>query len=130
MRVMSEETMADIISFVNQYFCDKHTIPSVGKIAQGVGIPRSTAYRYLVEMNNRGMIEYDGKARMIRTPIIRKFAPESAPCPFVGAIPCGSAQIKEENVREYIRLPVSLFGKGKFYILEVSGDSKIGRAHV
>ena len=64
MRVMSEETMADIISFVNQYFCDKHTIPSVGKIAQGVGIPRSTAYRYLVEMNNRGMIEYDGKARM------------------------------------------------------------------
>ena len=125
MRVMSEETMADIISFVNQYFCDKHTIPSVGKIAQGVGIPRSTAYRYLVEMNNRGMIEYDGKARMIRTPIIRKFAPESAPCPFVGAIPCGSAQIKEENVREYIRLPVSLFGKGKFYILEVSGDSMV-----
>lgn len=117
--------MADIISFVNQYFCDKHTIPSVGKIAQGVGIPRSTAYRYLVEMNNRGMIEYDGKARMIRTPIIRKFAPESAPCPFVGAIPCGSAQIKEENVREYIRLPVSLFGKGKFYILEVSGDSMV-----
>ena len=125
MQVMSEETMVNIISFVNQYFCDKHIIPSVGKIAQSVGIPKSTAYRYLVEMDNRGMIEYDGKARMIRTPIIRKFAPESAPCPFVGSIPCGSAQMEEENVREYIRLPVSLFGKGKFYILEVSGDSMV-----
>ena len=33
--------------------------------------------------------------------------------------------MEEENVREYIRLPVSLFGKGKFYILEVSGDSMV-----
>ena len=125
MRVMSKETMESMISYIDQYFCDKHTTPSVGEIARRVGIPKTTAYRYLVEMNNRGMIEYDGKARTIRTPVIRKFAPESAPCPFVGSIPCGPAQMEEENVREYIRLPVSLFGKGKFYILEASGDSMV-----
>ena len=125
MRVMSEETMKSMISYIDQYFCDKHATPSVGEIARRVGIPKTTAYRYLVEMNNRGMIEYDGKARKIRTPVIRKFAPESAPCPFVGSIPCGPAQMEEENVREYIRLPVSLFGKGKFYILEASGDSMV-----
>lgn len=125
MRVMSKETMANIISFIDEYFCDRHTTPSAGEIAKGVGIPRATAYRYLVEMNNRGMIEYDGKSRTIITPMIRKFAPASAPCPFLGSVPCGAAQTEEENIREYISLPVSLFGRGKFYILEASGDSMV-----
>lgn len=125
MRVMSTEVMENIISYVDQYYCDKHTTPSAGEIAQGVGIPRTTAYRYLVEMDHRGMIEYDGKSRTIRTPMIKKYATASAPCPFLGSIPCGSAQTEEENIREYISLPVSLFGNGKFYILEASGDSMV-----
>ena len=125
MRVMSKETMTAIISFIDQYFCDKHATPSAGEIAAGVGIPRTTAYRYLVEMDSRGMIRYDGASRTIRTPLIDKFAPDSALCPLVGSIPCGSAQTEEENVREYISLPVSLFGKGQFYILEASGDSMV-----
>ena len=122
---MRTEVMESIIFYVDQYFCDKHTSPSVGEIAQGVGIPRTTAYRYLVEMDAREMIEYDGKSRTIRTPMIKKFAPDSAPCPLLGSVPCGSAQTEEENVREYISLPISLFGKGKFYILEASGDSMV-----
>lgn len=125
MRVMSKETMDDILLFIDRYFCDTHTTPSTGEISKGVGIPRTTAYRYLVEMDNRGMIEYDGKSRTIRTPVIKKFAPDSAPCPLVGSIPCGSAQTEEENIREYISLPVSLFGSGQFYILEASGDSMV-----
>ena len=125
MKKMSIETMENIISYVDQYFCDKHTTPSVNEIALGVGIPKTTAFRYLVEMDNRGMIEYDGKSRTIRTPMINKFAPDSAPCPLVGSIPCGTAEEKEENVREYISLPVSLFGNGQFYILEASGDSMV-----
>ena len=37
---MSTETMQNIISYVDQYFCDKHTTPSVNEIALGVGIPK------------------------------------------------------------------------------------------
>jgi len=125
MRRMSIETMENIISYVDQYFCDKHTTPSVNEIALGVRIPKTTAFRYLVEMDERGMIEYDGKSRTIRTPMINKFAPDSAPCPLVGSIPCGTAEEKEENIREYISLPVSLFGNGQFYILRASGDSMV-----
>ena len=33
MRAMSTETMQNIISYVDQYFCDKHTTPSVNEIA-------------------------------------------------------------------------------------------------
>lgn len=42
MRAMSTETMQNIISYVDQYFCDKHTTPSVNEIALGVGIPKTT----------------------------------------------------------------------------------------
>ena len=61
--------MQTIISYIDQYFCDKHTSPSVNEIALGVGIPKTTVFRYLVEMDNRGMVEYDGKSRTIRTAI-------------------------------------------------------------
>ena len=43
--------------------------PPLNEIALGVGIPKTTVFRYLVEMDNRGMIEYDGKSRTIRTAI-------------------------------------------------------------
>ena len=36
MRAMSTETMQNIISYVDQYFCDKHTTPSVNEIAVNV----------------------------------------------------------------------------------------------
>ena len=39
MKKMSIETMENIISYVDLYFCDKHTTPSVNEIALGVGIP-------------------------------------------------------------------------------------------
>ena len=68
-RILSTEKMQTIISYIDQYFCDKHTSPSVNEIALGVGIPKTTVFRYLVEMDNRGMIEYDGKSRTIRTAI-------------------------------------------------------------
>ena len=113
MRSKSPELMKEICTYVSDYYRTWRTSPSANDIAKAVGIAKTTAYRYLVEMDNRGMIEYDGKSRTIRTPMINKFAPDSAPCPLVGSIPCGSAQTEEENIREYISLPVSLFGKGR-----------------
>lgn len=41
----------------------------------------------------------------------------------VGAIPCGEPETEEENIVEYVILPVSLFGHGDFYILKADGDS-------
>ena len=45
--------------------------------------------------------------------------------PLVGSIYCGSPEEEEENVEEYVSLPVSLFGKGDFYILRAKGDSMV-----
>ena len=83
----------------------------------GVGVSKATAYRYLVAMDERGMLEYDGSSRTIVTKL------GSFSAPVVGAIPCGEPETEEENIVEYVSLPVSLFGHGDFYILKADGDS-------
>ena len=97
--------------------------PSTTKIADAVGISRGTAYKYLVEMADRGMIEYDGQE--IQTPVTKKVNTDIAQTAIVGSVPCGSPQYEEENIEEYISLPTAIFGKGDFFILRASGNSMI-----
>ena len=43
----------------------------------------------------------------------------------LGRVSCGILKLAEENVDEYVKLPVSLFGRGEFFILYAYGDSMI-----
>ena len=45
--------------------------------------------------------------------------------PVLGTIACGIPKFAEENIEDYVRLPVALFGKGNFFILRAYGDSMI-----
>ncbi len=123
MNAKSPETMKRISRFIDQYYADRHMSPSLQTIAEGVGIHKSTVMRYLREMDEQGMLSYEGKAKKIVTPMISKCSSASAAFPIVGAIPCGPAEEEEENILEYVSLPVSVFGSGEFYILKASGDS-------
>ena len=125
MRSKSQKLMNVISADVDQYYNERHTVPSVNEIAKGVGIAKTTSYRYLVAMNDLGMLSYDGPSRTIVTKMISKFSDSTVPAPVVGAIPCGTPEEEEENIQEYVSLPVSLFGKGEFYILKASGDSMV-----
>ena len=97
--------------------------PSMAQIAENVGIARSTAYKYLIEMDHRGMISYDGKK--IRTEIIDHSNPKMIRAAVLGNIACGLPNVAEENIEEYVSLPESLFGRGEFYILRARGESMI-----
>lgn len=123
MRSKNPELMKTIREFVDRYYSEHHKTPSSYEIAAGVGIAKTTAHRYLVAMNDLGMLRYNGASRTIVTKMISKFSASSVSAPVVGEIPCGTPEMEEENIQEYVSLPVSLFGKGDFYILEASGDS-------
>lgn len=123
MRSKSPELMNKIIKYVEQYYLQNGHSPSTTKIAEAVDIARGTAYKYLVEMAARGMIEYDGDT--IETTVTKKLNTESSQTAIVGSIPCGTPEYEEEHIEEYISLPASIFGKGEFYILRASGDSMI-----
>ena len=123
MRSKNPELMKEITTYVSDYFRIKRTSPSVNEIAKAVGIAKTTAYRYLVDMNERGMISYDGHT--IETPQIDKCVSGYFSAPIVGSIHCGDPESEEEHVEEYVSLPESIFGKGEFYILRASGDSMV-----
>lgn len=124
MRSKNPEVMNAICTFVDQYYREHHASPSVNEIAQGVGVSKATSYRYLVAMNERGMLSYDGKT--IVTKQVGKCTSGYFSAPVVGSIRCGDPEREEESVEEYVSLPKSIFGEGKFYILRAKGDSMVG----
>ena len=90
-------------------------------IANEVGVSRGTAYKYLVEMNEKGIISYDGKR--IATALTQNSNADRSMAPIVGTIRCGSPEEEREEIQEYVSLPASIFGYGDFYILKAKGDS-------
>lgn len=124
MRTKSQELMNEIKKYIEGYYLQHRQSPSTTKIAKAVGIARGTAHKYLVEMAEKGMIEYDG--REISTNIIRKYSKEEVQMPIVGSVSCGSPRYEEENIEEYVSLPTAIFGKGDFFLLRASGQSMVG----
>ena len=125
MRRRNEELMNRIIEFAEQYYLENSSSPSVRAIADRFGIGVSTAYRYLLEMDERGLISYDGKR--ISNDRIEKLNSNSGVirAAVVGSIACGIPNLAEENVEEYVSLPKSMFGDGEFFILRANGESMI-----
>ena len=125
MRRRNVELMNRIIEFAEQYYLENSSSPSVRTIADRFGIGVSTAYRYLLEMDQRGLITYDGKR--ISNDRIEKLNSNSGVirAAVVGSIACGIPNLAEENVEEYVSLPRSMFGDGEFFILRANGESMI-----
>lgn len=84
---------------------------------------RSTTHRYIQELSDRDLLNYD--RGILSAPESAKMKTAYIAAPLVGSIYCGSPEEEEENVEEYVSLPVSLFGKGDFYILRAKGDSMV-----
>ena len=57
MRSKSPELMSEIKKYIEDYYLQNRQSPSTTKIAEAVGIARGTAYKYLVEMAEKNMIE-------------------------------------------------------------------------
>ena len=125
MRRRNVELMNCIIEFAEQYYLENSSSPSVRTIADKFGIGVSTAYRYLLEMDERGLITYDGKR--ISNDRIEKLNSNSGVirAAVVGSIACGIPNLAEENVEEYVSLSRSMFGDGEFFILRANGESMI-----
>ena len=123
MRHKSTELMEKIQSYVENYYKEYRHSPSTTDIADAVGIARGTAYKYLVAMSDNGMIRYDGQ--QISTEKTVKVQTEFTSVALLGSVSCGVPTLEEEYAEEFISLPVSMFGKGTFFMLRASGESMI-----
>lgn len=123
MRHKDPELMNRIREFAEDYYLTEGHSPSTTEIGEAVGIARGTAYKYLVAMDEQGMISYDGAE--IRTEKIERFTATRGAAVYTGSIPCGVPEAVEAMVEDYVSLPVSIFGSDEMYILRTRGDSMI-----
>lgn len=121
---MNAERLKMLEEFINKYIEKNHASPTIAEITDGVGLPRSTVGRYIAYMRDKGVIDYTGH-RNITTRQVKKMYNESVKVPVLGSVSCGVPKLAIENIEEYIRLPVALFGRGDFFILRANGNSMI-----
>ena len=120
---------AELFSLIENYINDYKeanggVAPTTYEIASGTGIAQSTAVKYLKAMRESGRIEYSG-CRNMETEQSRRERSGYCRVPVLGAVSCGLPKLAEENIEEYVRLPVSLLGSGSFFALRAKGDSMI-----
>lgn len=124
MRSKDPELMNKIKKFADEYYLEYWKSPSTSEISGAVGVTRATVYRYLLDMSERGMIDYDGSE--IRTDVTRKYNdPGNNAAILDCSVSCGIGLPEEERVLEYVKLPKTVFGMGDFFLLKANGDSMV-----
>lgn len=123
MRSKDQGTLDKILKYVNRYFQNNHSSPTMDEIADGVGVAKTTAFRYVRELHERGLLDYN--RGILSAPETAKMKTSYVSAPLVGSIQCGCPEEEQEYVEEYVSLPVSMFGRGDFYILRAKGDSMV-----
>ena len=119
MRSKDKNLMAAIEKFVSDYTDSNGISPTMQEVADGVGSSKATVQRYIAQLCDDGILDYSGYRTMTST----KTKAAAIRVPVLGTIACGIPKFAEENIEEYVRLPVALFGKGNFFILRAYGDS-------
>lgn len=125
MRSKNEKLMNDILFFINDSFFSGGGVPSVQRIADAVGVAKSTASEYISEMQKRGLLTKSGAHYGIETRAMRKSVRSLRSVPIVGQIPCGAPILAEENIEAYVSVSGDLLGEGEFFILKAHGESMI-----
>ena len=124
MRSNYEELKDRIKSYIEQTAERGGNCPSYREIANALNTSASSVCRYLASMEKRGEVtmgEFGYETRSMRTadkPTLK--------IPILGSVPCGPLTEEYENIDGYIKLPVTLVGQGKYYVLTASGDSMTG----
>ena len=125
MQHRKEETFAAIERYIEEYRdASGGTTPTLREIAAKVGIALSTAHDYVEYMKEHGMLVSPGR-RSIVTKKSRADAAGFCRTPILGGVSCGLPKYAEENIEEYVRLPVAIFGSGDFFLLRANGESMI-----
>ncbi len=121
MRTMKSERASKIKLFITSFIVQNGYSPSLAEIANGTGFPQTSVYRYMKKMAEDGELAMPGRRCVTPTNVNQ----QTVSVPILGSIAGGIPKFAEENIEDYVRLPVSLFGNGNYFILRAYGDSMI-----
>ena len=125
MRTKNENTMQEIIDFINKRFFADRTVPSIQEIADEVGLNKSNISRYLTAMEEKGMISRNGSYYGLETNSMKKVSRNLQQLPIVGDIACGTPILAEQNIESYLSISGNFLGAGNHFVLMAKGNSMI-----
>lgn len=118
-----------IFSYIKEKINDSGFPPTVREIGDRFGITVKGAYDHLKAIEKKGYLKTEqNKSRAI---VILGEDDETGrdtdgrSIPLLGRIAAGSPILAEENIEEYLTFPVSMFGSGEYFALNVAGDSMV-----
>ena len=124
MRTMNEDKICKLADFIKQYARDNNgESPSLAEITSMMGTSKSTAYRYVLELEKRGIVSYTGK-NTLGSSLQRKMQCGYRKVPLAGQIVCGSPDEQEEYISGYLAVPEEWID-GECYLLRAYGDSMV-----
>lgn len=124
MRHKNEEYFNVLAKFIEDYWDEYGISPTNQIVADGTHLSTATVSRYLQYMRKNNLIDYHGH-QGYRTKRQMNSLTGKISIPLLGAVACGVPKLAEENIEEYVDLPVALFGRGTFCLLRADGDSMV-----
>jgi repressor LexA len=114
-----------ILSFISETVRDRGYPPTVREIGEAVGLTSSSSvHAQLANLERKGLLHKD--ATKPRAMALSEPRPEGVVVPLVGRIAAGAPILAEENVEEYLTVPVGFANDAEHFALRVAGDSMIG----
>ncbi len=120
----------NILEFIKYQIKTVGYPPSVREIGKAVGLKSSsTVHNHLIQLEEKGYLKRDPSKPRAIIPIepenVSELITESIDLPVVGNVAAGSPILAEENIEEYLPIPINFIGSGSHFILKVKGDSMI-----
>ena len=113
MKRLSEEKLDKMSEFIIGYIEEHNGIsPKFGEILEHMEMSNSVAYRYLMALRDRGVIEYSGKDTL-SIPGQDTMRMDFCRVPVLGGIPCGHPDEHTQLVEGYVASKISIELDGK-----------------
>ncbi len=122
MRAMNEDKLKKLAEYIKQYARENNgDAPRLSDIMSYMNMAKATAYRYVLELEKRGVVSYNGK-KTLESALQKKMRCGFRRVPVVGRVICGTPDEQEEYVSAYLAIPEE-WAAGECFLLEAYGDS-------
>lgn len=127
------ENERNILNFINEQVKQVGYPPSVREICKAVNLKStSSVHMYLARLKEKGYIaKQDLKTRALKIvgETYDRDDTDTLSVPIVGQVAAGAPILAEQNIEEYVKLPISLLKNNikteNTYMLKVKGESMI-----
>lgn len=124
MQTKKQDLTNKIKHFIEEYYGQYGTSPTIRCIAENVGCSKSNVSIYIDYLKEQGLMEIGENG--YETDVTKSTDTKVVAVPKLGYVPCGPLSEEYECIDGYIRLPASFVGNAKScFLLTATGNSMI-----